>query len=357
VNSRRSFLKGAAAAAAFGAFSPAGAQTKAARNLPYIRIEDIPNHRQLMREMVLALADYCRKRRPEFIVMARNAPDLLIKEQREADWQQARDPDGWAMGRYAQVGRPDGAYLAAIDGMLIDGLYYGHERYDQPPRGEDAALLQPCVDLLQSQGRRPLLIEYSKDPKHLAEAAARAQKAHLLTYFDNDGDKLLNRVPAAPPATENPSHVTSLNDVKNFLPLMSSSGFGRRDQWINALAGTNYDLLVIDPFFRGSSMTIQEVRALKFKRLGSQRLVFATLPIGYAAVDRFFWQNGWRVGNPDFIAAADPDQPGHFLTNYWSDGWKKVIGNYVTGLCDLGIDGIVLDGLESYLYFEAMMPF
>jgi cysteinyl-tRNA synthetase len=356
LNSRRFFLK-TAAAAAVTAMAPAIAAVKPNRNLPYIPIEDIPNHRQYMREVVIALSDYCKKRRPDFMMLARGGPELMIKETREAEWQQGRDPDGFAQGRYSAVGSPDGAYLAAIDGLLIDGLYYGHDRYDEPIRSDDSALLTPCAELMTRQGRRVFEIDYCKDPKHRADAAARAQKQHLIAYLDGDGDKSLSRIPAAPPATENAAHVTDLHGVKNFLPLLSSAGFGRRDQWFEALAGTNYDLLIIDPFWRGSSMTIQDVRALKFKRLGSQRLVFATLPVGYAAVDRFYWQAEWRVGNPDFMAAADPDNPGHFITNYWMDSWKKVLGNYVTGLCDLGVDGILLDGLESYLYFEAMMPF
>jgi cysteinyl-tRNA synthetase len=359
VSSRRTFLQGAAAAA-IGAWAPlqAGrAAVKKGKNLPYIPIEDIPNHRQYMRDVVIALADYCKKRRPEMAVLVRNGAELLIKEQREDDWQQGRDPDGYAMGRYSAVGSPDGPYLAAIDGMVIDALYYGRDKYDQPTRADDAALLAPCAELMHREGRRALLIDYCKDPKHRADAAARAQKAHLLAFLDGSGDKTLSHIPEAPPATENAAHVTDLSKAQNFLPLLSSAGFGRRDLWFDALAATNYDILMIDPFWRGSSMTIQDVRALKFKRLGSQRLIYASLPIGYAAVDRFYWQKGWRVGIPDFIAAADPDETSRFITYYWLDSWKKVLGNYVTGLCDLGIDGIVLDGLESYLYFEAMMPF
>jgi endo-alpha-1,4-polygalactosaminidase (GH114 family) len=311
--------------------------------------------RQLMREMVIALSDYCKKRRADMIIMVRNAPELLLKEQREADWLAARDPGG--AGRYSAIGSVDGPYLAAIDGMLIDGLYYGHERYDLATRADEAKLLSDCVEVLSKQGRRCLTIEYCKDGKFRADAQSKADKAHLISYIDGDGDKLLNQMPSGPPATENPNHVNDLSAARNFLPLLSSTGFGRRDLWINALSGTNHDLLMIDPFWRGSSMTIQEMRALKLKRLGSQRLVFATLPVGYAAVDRFYWQRNWHTGVPEFLAAADPDDTSHFFTYYWRDSWKQVIGNYVTGLCDLGVDGVILDGLEAYRWFEAMMPF
>jgi cysteinyl-tRNA synthetase len=358
VNSRRFFLQSAAAAGlGVGSRFSARAMDQKSRMLPYIPIDQIPNHRQLMRDVVIALSDYCKKRRSDFIVLVRNAPELLIKQQREADWEAARDPEGAAMSRYSAIGSPDGAYLNAIDGMVIDGLFFGYDRYDQPTRASDAAPLRASAALLQSQGRQTLSIDYCKDPQHRSTAQSGAAKDHLLAFVDGEGDKSLSHVPAAPPASENPNHVTDLAKAKNFLPLFSSSGFSRRDQWIDALAATNYDALLVDPFWRGSSMTLNDVKALKFKRLGSQRLFLAPLPVGYAGVDRFYWQKGWRVGLPDFIAAADPANSTRFFTSYWKDSWKQVLGNYVTGLCDLGIDGVILDGIDSYGYFEAQMPF
>lgn len=358
MSSRRFFLQSAASALSVASLlGNARAAEPKGRMLPYIPIDQIPNHRQLMRDVVIALSDYCKKRRSDFIVLARNAPELLIKEQREADWEAARDPDGAAMARYSAVGSADGPYLNAIDGILVDGLFFGHDRYDQPSRASDAALLRAGVDLLQKQGRSTLLIDYCKDPQHRATALAGARKEHLLAYLDGEGDKSLSHIPSAPPASENPNHITDLAKAQNFLPLFSAAGFARRDQWFDRLAATNYDALLVDPFWRGSSMTLADVKALKFKRLGSQRLFLAPLPVGTAGVDRFYWQKGWRVGNPDFIAAADPNDSNRFFTYYWQDSWKKVLGNYVTGLCDLGIDGIILDGLDAYEYFEAQMPF
>jgi len=357
VSSRRLFLQGAlAGGAALVHPSLARAAGPASKNIPYVPIEDIPNHRQLMRDMVIALSDYCRKRRPNFVVLARNAPELLIKEQRESEWELGRDPQGSAQGRYAPAGSLDGPYLNALDGLLIDGAFYGDQTYETPTRPGDQAPLLAAAAALQQQGRRVLSIEYCKETKHQSDALARAEKAKLLTYIDADGDKLLGRVPAAPPSTENPRHVADLAEVRNFLPVLTSNAYTQRDRWFDALAATNHDLLLIDPFFHGSSMTVQDIKALKFKRIGSQRMVIAPLSVGYAAVDRFYWQKGWKVGTPNWLAGVDPDNPTRFAVNYWTDGWKAVIGNYVTGLCDLGIDGILLDGIDAYLQFEAMLP-
>jgi endo-alpha-1,4-polygalactosaminidase (GH114 family) len=348
-------LQGALATGAVLA-SPLRTAAAPPKPLPYVPIEDIPNHRQLMRDVVVALSDYGKKRSPDFVVLARNAPELLIKGRREADWELGRDPDGSAQGRYAPVGSVDGPYLNALDGLLVDGLFYGARSYETPTTPGDQQALMAAVEAMRKQGRHTLSIEYCKEPAHVADATARAQKAKLLTYVDTEGSRLLGHVPAGAPATENSAHISDLAEARNFLPVLTANAYTQRDRWFSALAGTNQDLLLIDPFFHGASMTVQDVTALKFKRIGSQRLVMATLSVGYAAVDRFYWQKGWRVGAPDWIAAVDPDNPTRFAVNYWSEGWKKVLGNYITGLCDLGIDGIVLDGIDAYLQFEAMLP-
>jgi endo-alpha-1,4-polygalactosaminidase (GH114 family) len=44
------------------------------------------------------------------------------------------------------------------------------------------------------------------------------------------------------------------------------------------------------------------------------------------------------------------------MVNYWDPKWKELIGKYVQGILDLGVDGILLDQLDTYLYFEDLMP-
>jgi len=332
------------------------AAAPSSKSIPYVPIEDIPNHRQLMRDVVIALSDYCKKRRPDMVVLARGAPELVIKGRREAEWEAGRDPDGVAQGRYAPEGAIDGPYLNALDGLLVDAPFYGYDLYEQATRADDQQALLAAVEAMRRQGKHALSIDYCKEGAHISDAASRAQKAKLLSYVDTEGSKLLGHVPSGAPASENPNHVTDLADARNFLPVMTANAYTQRDKWFQALAGTNHDLLLVDPFFHGASMSVQDVTALKFKRIGSKRLVMAPLSVGYAAVDRFYWQKGWRVGLPDWIAAVDSENPGRFAVDYWTEGWKKVLGNYVTGLCDLGIDGILLDGLDTYLQFEAMLP-
>ncbi len=67
---------------------------------------------------------------------------------------------------------------------------------------------------------------------------------------DRDGDKLLARIPAERPMRENISAVSDIAKAKNFLPMLRSDVYGSRSDWVEALVATNYDMLLLDPFWR-----------------------------------------------------------------------------------------------------------
>lgn len=327
------------------------------RDIPYTPFEQIPNHRQYMRDIVIALSTYAKARNPHFAMLARDAPELLVKEQREWDLETGHDVGGAAAGKYAPVGSVIRPYLTAIDGMLIDGLFCGMDANDQPTDPASTKPLLNALAVLHHEGRRGLSIEYAKDRAQAAAAAKKAAQAKLLTYIDHDGDRQFGHIPGGTPPSENAQHVTDLVQARNFLPMLHSASFGSKDDWVRALADTNYDLLLIDPFWRGTApLTAADVQTLKLKRLGSQRLVFAELSLGRALDTRFYWKKEWAVGSPDWLVATAPDQPAQTIVRYWDAGWKAIIGPYMQGLVDLGVDGVLLDDLDAYLYFEDMMP-
>lgn len=354
---RRAFTLGLASLAVAG---PAAALTankkgRKLRDIPYTPLDQIPNHRQFMRDIVIELSAYAKQRNPQFYVIGRNAPELLVKEQREWDWQTARDADGAATGKYPPVGSIVRPYLKAIDGVLFDGVFCGRDAVDQPTAEADGKPLLEAAQVLKREGRTALSIEYCRDHKFSAAAAKKAAQAGILATIATD--KRLGRIPLGRPVHENADHVTELAKVRNFLPMLNSEFYAGRSDWVTALSRTNYDLLVIDPFWRGSdALTAADIKALKLKALGSQRLVFASLPIGRASDERFYWNKSWQVGNPDWLVAADPDAPNLTIVRYWEADWKTVIGQYMQGLVDMGVDGVMLDDIDSYLYFEDLMP-
>jgi endo-alpha-1,4-polygalactosaminidase (GH114 family) len=327
------------------------------KDIPETRLEDIPNHRQMMRDIVVELSAYAKARNPRFIVLARDAQELLVKESREWEWETSRDADGTAAGKYTPVGSLNRPYLKAIDGMVIDGLFCGRDKADQPTDAAAAKLLLDAVAKLQQEGRRALAIDYCKSSPRVAAVGREAARAKVLSYVERDGGRRLDHIPSGTPTAENARHVTDLAQARNFLPMLSSQSFGSRDDWVTALAATNYDLLLLDAFWRGSEpLTADDVKTLKMKRLGSRRLVLADLPVGRAADSRFYWKKDWKVGTPSFLEAPDAGNPAQMVVRYWESDWKALAGSYMQGIVDLGFDGVMLDYLDVYLYFEQMMP-
>jgi endo-alpha-1,4-polygalactosaminidase (GH114 family) len=338
---------------------PAGKpkKKKLLKVVPETPLEQIPNHRQYMRDIVIELSVYAKKRNPKFAVLVRNAPELLIKERREQQWELARDPDGADSGKYTALGSVNRPYLKAIDGMLLDGAFCGHDAYDKPTDDALTLPLKQAADSLAKEGRRILSIDYCRDRKQVASVAKKTAALKALSYIDQDGDKRLGRIPKGHPAGENADHITNLTAAKTLLPMMRSDSYGSRDDWVQALLATNYDVMLLDGFWRGSeSLTFADMKALKFKTVGSQRLVLANLQLGRAVDTRHYWKREWEVGNPSWLFAHDPDNDAQMVVEYWNPEWKEIIGTYLKGLIDLGYDGVVLDGLDAYLPFEDMMP-
>ena len=43
---------------------------------------------------------------------------------------------------------------------------------------------------------------------------------------------------------------------------------------------------------------------------------------------------------------------GNYIVKYWSPEWKNIIKEYKKKLDEIGVDGYLLDTVDSYQYFE-----
>jgi cysteinyl-tRNA synthetase, unknown class len=158
------------------------------------------------------------------------------------------------------------------------------------------------------------------------------------------------------PNNENSNNILALGDVKNFVYLSDPAAFGRQDQFALKIHDTNFDLIIVDPFSGRDPLSKAAVETLKYKKLGARRLVFARMDIGTVASYRYYWQDGWREGNPSWIANPYPGDPDRYFIEYWDPAWKDLMyGNpqsYLYGLITQGYDGVILEGMRSYLVFE-----
>lgn len=318
----------------------------------YVPLDQVPNHRQLMRDIVDELSAYAKKRDGRFAVLVRNGWDLVAKGRREALWEDLRFP------AQAETRPPEGSanrpFLHAIDAFVADGVFCDRANPARKTPDEPREAMLAAARLVQQAGRRVLDIEVCA--KGLIDEAAReAGKAQMLAHLSQNAS--FDAVPGWAPPGENAQHVESLGAARNFLPLLDPRRYATRAEYVMALEDANHDLLIVDPFHRGGdNLTADEIYRLKFKRLGARRLVFAALSVGKARDDRFYWQRGWDLGKPPFLAAGDPAEPGTMLVRYWEPAWKEILGRSLKGIVDLGFDGVLLDDVEVARYFEALTP-
>lgn len=316
---------------------------------PPVPLEAIPNHRQMMRDIVQELSRYARERDPGFLIVARGGLDLLHKGAREARWARLKDVALYP----GSVGTPMRPYLTAIDGLVIDGLYCGRRAFDRPTDPADRKALLHFGAMVRAAAGSVLAIDHCR-PATSREAAADAGGPPVAVFANADPDGALDAIPARRPRQENPAPVGHLDQARNLLPVLRADR--NRDDWLLALQDSNHDVLIVDAFPGGRALTAAEVESLKFKRLGARRLVLAAVPVARAEDDMPYWQAGWQPGRPDWLGAPLPGRPGATRPLYWRAEWKEILGRHFKAAMDLGFDGVMLDALDAYRAFEAEMP-
>ena len=161
-------------------------------------------------------------------------------------------------------------------------------------------------------------------------------------------------VPAAQPPRPEPRparQATDLSDVSHWLYLIDVD---LGDEVVDLIAESTYDMAVIDYIpseADNADYPISEVVAA-WQGADHPKLVIAYIDIGEAEDYRTYWQPGWGIGNPEWIAGSDPDGwKGNFPVAYWHDGWVDIwlgSGGLMEGILSAGFDGIYLDWVEAY---------
>ena len=122
------------------------------------------------------------------------------------------------------------------------------------------------------------------------------------------------------------------------------------------LDATTYDMFIIDAFYDDQILSAEEVAALQTKPNGARRLVIAYMSIGEAEDYRYYWQENWEPGSPEFIERENPDWKGNYKVRYWDTAWQAIIFGgpdaYLDRILASGFDGAYLDIIDAYEYFE-----
>ena len=179
------------------------------------------------------------------------------------------------------------------------------------------------------------------------------KKEALKTKFVNEllpsfnADKLYETI-----EEYNDEDINSLSEAKNFLCLLNPENFSNIDEYYEALRNTNYDLLLIEVSYNNIFFTKEQIEELKIKDNGGKRIVIAYLSIGEAEDYRFYWKKKWNKKKPKWIIKENENWEGNYIVKYWAPEWKNIIKEYQKKLDEIGVDGYLLDTVDTYQYFE-----
>lgn len=295
-------------------------------------------YRDRMRDLVGRLAAYARQADADFVVIPQNGHELLTL-------------DGSPTGPLAT------AYLASIDGVGREDLHYGYRRDDEATPAAVTQEWTAFLDRAEAAGVQALVTDYCDGRGRVDDSYRRSAARGYISLAAPRG---LDRIPPYPegPYRAHSDEVTALAEARNFLYLIDPGRHDSRQDFVAAVADTDYDLVLVDAFFdAGDPLTPADVAALGRKAHGGRRLVIAYLSIGEAEDYRYYWKAAWDDEPPTWLAAANADWPGNYKVHYWEPDWQGVLFGspeaYLDRILAAGFDGAYLDIIDAFEYFEA----
>jgi uncharacterized protein (TIGR01370 family) len=190
---------------------------------------------------------------------------------------------------------------------------------------------------------------YGPDPNNDSDVESDLQDVIVKYWGRNTVRPSDFAAPALPGATAQPHH--ALADVSHWFYVIDVN---LESDLVEQIAASEYDLVVLD-FIPSEENNTDYPMAEVVTQLHDAphpKLVVAYIDVAEAEEYRTYWQEGWGVGNPAWIAGDDPDGwEGNFPVAYWYDEWREIWlgeGGYLQAILDAGFDGVYLDWVEAY---------
>jgi cysteinyl-tRNA synthetase len=295
------------------------------------------DYKQEMRIFVEGISQYAKETNEDFIIIPQNGQELVTDN---------GDTDG----------EPDAAYLNSIDGVGREDLFFGYDDDDQETPKADRDYMMVFLDICEDAGVEVLVTDYCYSHQKMEESYVKNQAKGYISF--SAPDRELGVIPDFPDEPNNASadDIGSLAAARNFLYLLNPENFATKNEFIAALSETDYDLLIIDYFFEDEEFTVSEINTLKHKSNGGRRLVVSYMSIGEAEDYRYYWYNDWENHPPSWLAGENPEWEGNYKVRYWKQEWKNIIygseSSYLGKIISKGFDGVYLDIIDAFEYFE-----
>ena len=323
----------------------------------------IPNYRELMRDIIVALGQFARENNPNFKIISDGGQLLLTRGQWENDLDDLHraemagaktDDERFLLKLFSpehpiEAGSPIRRYISVINGLLVTNQVCG---------GATGKLEPEIEKIIKEYGLSVIGTEHCSSEKEKKEAVLTLAKEKIPVHADTDKTAAFDQLPAIKELfLENPANIDAVSKVRNILILTDTRNFTDKDLLIKSLGGTNYDLLIVDPFFKSSiPLTKEDVKELQTKKVGAKRLVFAALNIAKAQDTRLYWEKGWKQGAPAWLRFQSKNDPSGIIVDFWTPAWKRILGVYFKSIMELGFDGIVLQGIDEHKTYERLIP-
>lgn len=299
--------------------------------------ETTTEYKDYMKAFVKGISAYAKNGDATFVIIPQNGHELITLGGKLQD-------------------DPDLSYLQAIDGIGREDLFYGYNNDDE--KSPFTFTSETCFYLEKAllNGVKILVTDYCSTPSKMDDSYATCADSGYISFAADHRD--LDNIPAYPasPYNENPDVVTLLDNTKNFLYILDPEGFGSKSNFISEVTATNYDLLIMDFFFDGEPYTLAEVEELRSKQNGGKRMVIAYMSIGEAEDYRYYWQPEWDSDPPSWLRGENPHWEGNYKVEYWDPLWQQIIfgtdSSYLDRILDAGFDGVYLDIIDAFEYFE-----
>ncbi|QTQ13407.1 endo alpha-1,4 polygalactosaminidase [Treponema parvum] len=321
-------------------------------------VTEVTDYRKAMRSFVMNIAGYARGFDKDFIVIPQNAQEVA--------WNADGETDEYGI----PLTSPDAAYFSVINGTGREDTFFGYPKAGSVTKPEICTYFTRLCDAYLKSGLCVLSIDYTKSKANIKKSySENSSKSYIGFAAPN---RMLDIIPENSgydshyyPYMKNSADVKKLSDAKNFLYVigMKSKNTDGSDL-VAELAKTDYDLIIMDAFVNGTEVTFgkDRIESLKKKACGGDRLVIAYMSIGEAEDYRWYWAESWTKKNkalpsaPEWLCGENPEWRGNYKVRYWDEEWQKIIfgtdNSYTKKIIDAGFDGVYLDIIDAYEYFE-----
>lgn len=293
--------------------------------------------RKEMRDFVIEVKQYAISFNNDFIVIPQNGQELITQ-------------NGESNGGLSKN------YLNAINGVGREDLFYGYEEDNISTPEVETNYMISFLDVCKQNNMQVLVTDYCYSHEKMDDSYVKNGEQGYISFAAPERE--LNIIPSYPaePYNVNTDNINDLAQARNFLYLINPEQFNSKEDFLNALKSTSYDLLIIDCFYDEIVLTKQDINTLKIKNNGGRRMVVAYISIGEAEDYRYYWKDVWFDDPPEWIAGANHAWPGNYKVLYWQQDWKDIIfGNdvsYIKKILEAGFDGAYLDIIDAFEYFE-----